>query len=104
MMSDAAYKLHDRATRGETLTPAEQTTLDAWYARMDAEESARLSNARKRPDTDNLALLREKVVQAEAQAIRLLQANQEAATRNETLRAEIEQMKARLSRLPTIVP
>lgn len=31
-------RLHDRATRGETLTFEEQQQLDAWYADQDAAE------------------------------------------------------------------
>jgi len=35
-------ELHDRATRGETLTDIEKTTLQAWYDAQDAVESTLL--------------------------------------------------------------
>ena len=34
--------LHDRATRGETLTSQEQAALDAWYATQDSAEAVHL--------------------------------------------------------------
>lgn len=33
-------QLHDRATRGDTLTEAEQASLAAWYEQQDAEDEA----------------------------------------------------------------
>ncbi len=40
---DEAKQLHDRATRGFVLSADEQATLQAWYARQDAAESAMLA-------------------------------------------------------------
>ena len=36
-------QLHDKATRGVTLSAAEQERLDAWYADQDAAEQALFS-------------------------------------------------------------
>lgn len=35
---NVAMQLHDRATRGETLSPEEQVQLAEWYSRQDALE------------------------------------------------------------------
>ena len=43
-------ELHDRATRGQLLTAAEQTHLDEWYAQQDTEENA-LINGTQTPQT-----------------------------------------------------
>lgn len=41
MVSDEiGMKLHDRATTGEALSPAEQAQLKAWYAAKDQAEAA----------------------------------------------------------------
>ncbi len=40
MISDnIAQQLHDKLTRGESLSAEEQATLDAWYAAQDEAES-----------------------------------------------------------------
>jgi hypothetical protein len=38
--------LHDRASRGQDLSAAEQAELDAWYAEQDAAESDLLTGTR----------------------------------------------------------
>lgn len=53
--------LHDRATRGQPLTPAEQTQLDAWYAQQDAAEAELLTIP---PTANDLDLLRKRINQA----------------------------------------
>lgn len=45
----AGQELHDRATRGETLTGAERTALQAWYDTQDAAESTLLQVASSTP-------------------------------------------------------
>lgn len=45
-MSDkSGQSLHDRATRGEKLSPEEQEQLEAWYAELDRAEAAELRSA-----------------------------------------------------------
>jgi hypothetical protein len=43
---DVGKQLHDRATRGEKLSDAEQSSLDAWYAEKDREEAALFARTR----------------------------------------------------------
>lgn len=43
--------LHDRATRGEKLTPEEQQILDAWYREQDQAEHAILEQGMPVTDT-----------------------------------------------------
>ncbi len=47
-------QLHDRATRGHTLTADEQAQLDAWYAAQDVDEAAMLSVATMPDDLRDL--------------------------------------------------
>ena len=48
--------LHDRASRGEVLSGAEQARLDAYYAMMDAAEAAQLAPAFARMDREHADL------------------------------------------------
>ncbi len=43
MANEMILKLHDRATRGEQLTAAEQTQLAHWYAAEDEAERKSLT-------------------------------------------------------------
>ena len=43
--NESGRQLHDRATRGDTLTEAEEAILAAWYEHQDAEEGAMLASA-----------------------------------------------------------
>jgi putative addiction module component (TIGR02574 family) len=63
---ELGQKLHDRATRGESLSPQEQELLGQWYAVHDQEELAQLSAA---PVPDRLAALQSRVQQATAQVV-----------------------------------
>ena len=50
MENEVAYRqLHDRATRGESLTEAERAQLAAWYEQQDAEEDALLTSSAPAP-------------------------------------------------------
>ncbi len=52
MISDnIAQRLHDRATRGESLSADERAVLDAWYAQQDAEERQQLATGRLENET-----------------------------------------------------
>lgn len=42
-MDDLAKQLHEKATRGLSLSAAEQTLLNEWYSRKDQAESAELA-------------------------------------------------------------
>lgn len=89
-------QLHDRATRGEALTQAEQASLTAWYERRDAEEGAML--AASRPVTEAaLRLLRDEVEAATARALKTTQEIQAQVAENEALRQEIAALTRRLA-------
>ena len=42
MADEVERRLHDRATRGEDLSPEEQECLDAWYQAQDQAEAEQL--------------------------------------------------------------
>lgn len=90
----AGQELHDRATRGETLTDIEKTTLQAWYDAQDAVESALLQVApATSPD----------VLRAEVDAVlvrlqKAAQSLQHLSEENATLRSENATLTRRLVR------
>ena len=90
-------RLHDRATRGETLTEAEQTSLAAWYARQDAEESA-LLGASVMMTQEALRHLRGEVEAASARMLTTTQDIQAQIAENEALLQEIAALTERLAR------
>jgi hypothetical protein len=87
--------LHDRATRGETLSAAERAELEAWYARQDAEEIAQLAGA---PIPGNLEALRTQVAAAREQLRLVSERIQAQAAENERLRREIPELERQLAR------
>jgi hypothetical protein len=78
--------LHDRATRGEALSPDEQAELDAWYDAMDREEAAILADSH---DDGSLAALRARVRASARQLRAVTQHIEELTVENEHLRREI---------------
>lgn len=78
MMDDElARQLHDRATRGEELSPAEKAHLDDGYARQDEEEARLLAGADVRPtfsaDGVDLTLIRWMLSLTPAERLHVLQ-------------------------------
>src|SRR5438067_5550001 len=97
-MEYSGTELHDRVTRGATLTAEETAALDVWYAQQDAKESAALS-APSRPE--ELASLRQRIDEAIV-ALRSATADIERqAAENDRLRAENAALR---ERLPLTVP
>ncbi len=89
-------QLHDRATRGEALTQAEQASLAAWYEHQDAEEGAMLASAA--PVTEAaLRHLRDEVEAAVARVLTTTQEIQAQVAENEALRQEIAALAQRLA-------
>ncbi|NEO82716.1 MAG: hypothetical protein F6J87_00405 [Spirulina sp. SIO3F2] len=88
--------LHDRATRGQTLTPAEQTQLETWYAQQDAAEAELLTIA---PVASDLDLLQDRINQAFAQLQTLSQRIQTLATENAAIRQENKALLKQLTQL-----
>ena len=91
---NSAQLLHDKATRGGTLTKAEQAELDAWYARQDAEEAAQL--AVFSASSPALAALRAEVSAATRQLNEVAQRIQAQSDENEKLRQQNVALSERL--------
>ena len=95
--ADASSRhLHDRATRGDTLTKAERTSLAAWYERQDAEEESWLAASAPQAEIA-LRLLRNEVEAASAQMLTVTQDIQTLIAENEALRQEIAALTQRLA-------
>lgn len=97
-MRYSGKELHDRVTRGETLSAEEAAALQAWYAQQDAEESAAFSGA---PRPEELAGLRQRVDEAITELRAVTQDIERQAAENDRLRAEIAALR---QRLPQTVP
>jgi len=98
---DLAPQLHDKATRGQSLSAEERAHLENWYALQDNAESAvlGLTAAEKTSDT-----LQAHIDAALTQLITVTQRIQEIAAENETLRREIATLRHQLAHLPTPQP
>lgn len=87
-------QLHDKATRGITLSTIEQARLDAWYAQQDQEEDALLTQTSP-PHT--LVALQTQVDTAVAQLHAVTQRLQELVIHNDTLRRDIAVLQQQLT-------
>jgi len=102
MVSDEiAKQLHDKATRGKTLSAKERKQLEAWYAEQDALESEGLALSANQ--TSN-ALLEEQVDDALAQLISITQQIRKISSENEKLRREIAVLRRRVAQRVGIQP
>jgi hypothetical protein len=91
---DLPRRLHDRATRGEALSNDERHQLDAWYARQDREEAAKLAERPPRTDNTNLqSQLDTAVSQVAAVTLRI----QSLAAENDTTRREVAALHRQLA-------
>ena len=90
---DLVKQLHDRATRGGTLSAEEQRQLESWYASQDTAESKALGLA---TGEKTLATLQAQVDAALAQLMTVAKRIQEIASENETLRREIATLRHQL--------
>lgn len=97
----AEEQLHDRATRGEALSAEEQAQLQAWYARLDREESAALS---KGGVPENLVTLHTQIEMALDQLTTVTQRIQTLTSENADIRREIVSLQARLTQKLTPQP
>ncbi len=91
---EIGQKLHDRATRGETLSADEQESLRRWYAHHDQEEMRQLSAA---PAPSQLADLQSRVQQATAQVVSQSQRIEALTAENAQLRQEVASLQRLLS-------
>lgn len=90
---EIGMQLHDRSTRGEILTSAEQDQLEEWYALQDAQESYLLQE--EEPLSD-LSQLRMQVDTALAQLTAISQRIQTVTSENDALRKEIAVLQQQL--------
>ena len=102
MISDEiARKLHDRVSRGETLTAEEQKQLQGWYASQDNAESQMLGLL---GSDKTVTSLQTQIDATLAQLMTVTKRIQEVASENETLRHEIialrRQLRQRLGTQP----
>jgi len=95
---DLGKKLHDRATRGQSLTEEERTLLAEWYRRLDEEEARQFAATRSSP-TQNAT--REEIDNLLAQLVLSAQRMQAMAAENEKLRREIEDLHHQLAQKRT---
>lgn len=88
-------QLHDRATRGQSLTAGELSDLEAWYELQDEEEQKTLSTAAARP-SDILSTLREETDAIISHLVITTQRIQTLNEENEVLRRDINELYRRL--------
>ncbi len=92
MTNDIGKDLHDRATRGESLSPDEHRQLEAWYAAHDAAEARDLAAA----DPQDKSL--EAQIRATlSQITRVTQQLQDGIAENAALRREIASLRLQLA-------
>ena len=92
-LEERVRHLHDKFTRGGTLSAEEQAQLDAWYAEEDQREGVVLSPAGASP---RLAVLHTQVETALAQLLTVTQRIQTLTAQNDTLRREIAVLQRQL--------
>lgn len=93
--NDTARKLHDRFSRGETLSAEERRQLQEWYASQDTAESKMLGLT---IGEKTVASLQAQVDAALTQLMTVTKRIQEIASENETLRREIAVLHRQLMR------
>lgn len=86
-------RLHDRATRGQPLTPEETVALQAWYAQQDQAELAKIVKS-SGPD---ITALQEQVDLALAQLAKTAQQIRRLDKENAALRRENARLRAQLA-------
>ena len=95
MISDEIGKqLHDRLSRGETLSAAEQAQLTAWYATQDAAEADLLYQPAIETD---LEPLQRQIDIASAQLTAVTERIQQVTAENSILRQEITRLRQQLA-------
>ena len=99
MVSDELGKqLHDRATRGETLSAQERAALETWYTTQDRAEMNELDLTA--PET--VAILQAQVDSVLEQLETAARRIQELAQENDRLRVEIATLHRRLAQQETV--
>ena len=95
MISDETGKqLHDKASRGENLTAAEQAQLTAWYTTQDAAEANLLLPPAVEVD---LGTLQRQVDAASTQLTAVTERIQQVTAENNDMRQEITRLRQQLA-------
>lgn len=90
MIDQQMLQLHDRATKGESLSAVEQAALQNWYAEQDRAESVLLSQREVNLDS---AVWREQLKTALERISQTAAENEKLAAQNEILRGENEKLR-----------
>jgi len=100
MISDElAKQLHDKSTRGKSLSSEEQSLLEQWYAFQDDAETQTLA---KSSDESRITILQTQVNTAFIQLMTVTKRIQEMMAENETLKGEIIQLHNQLVQQTTL--
>jgi hypothetical protein len=91
---DQAWQLHRRFSRGERLTAEDQSVLDAWYAKHDAEDRI-ITGEPVSPELVAELRARNEALLTEIQAI--TQQIQRQQAENESIRREVEDLQRQLA-------
>ena len=89
-------QLHDRATRGETLSPEERSQLEEWYAAQDRAEADDLGLT---ASAETIAALQAQIASALEQLVAVAQQMQKTNEENQALRREIAALRRQLARV-----
>lgn len=92
-MTTNVKELHDRATRGEALTAAEQAQLQAWYSEQDQAEFQQLGLPASIPNNaelpNKIAVALNQIAASTAQIQKLASENEALRRENLTLRRQL---------------
>ena len=95
MSDDTLRRLHDKATRGEQLTPEEYIQLEAWYIENDQQERNELSPSNA---PEEVAELRRKLDEAMSELSMASHRVRELTADNESARQENGDLRRQLVR------
>ena len=90
---DLGMVLHDKATRGMTLSVEEQVQLQTWYDQQDAEEATMYAAV---PEVTGVARLQAQIEVTLTQLMTMTRRIQEVMLENKALRQEIEGLRRQL--------
>jgi hypothetical protein len=96
---DFSKELHDRSTRGETLSPKEQAQLKSWYALQDEIEDNILGAT---TSEKTKATMQAQIETTLRQLMVVTGRIQEVASENEALRQEIISLRRQLANLSSV--
>lgn len=96
--NELGQQLHDRATKGESLSAEEQMQLEQWYSHLDLLEGEIINRT---APSDPIFKLQEKIDVTLAGLLAVTKRIQEIAAENDCLRREIATLQQQLAQLST---